>query len=1114
MRKVTHDNSRTPVLEDLLSDGRLGRLFSNDAHNCALQLWVLQNKSEQAIKNRVIYGRLLPYSYSDDSWNASDDDNFHTFGKVQVQVIRLNLYIKSNKCAALLRQLTAGRTISEISKELKLELSTKLEQRFGLTALETDNLAYRPVAYLLNRDAHYRHSLSSPHGGAGAFSASITQADKKALFRLEQDYNFELTAMVVKHLNADTGLDFGGMDTARFGDLELLVFPTLDDQERNLLNVSWAVAPPALVARFNPIQVPHYNAFQFRLCITNDGQVIYSGLATAESDAQKMFECKFELDEQLRAIADSTELEIFGLHDDHSRTGTLCCRWQIKYVREVNIRGHALGQSANPVKFDWLEKTTRPTFKDRVKSALTINKGNLGFNSLIGGRKADPWVTVNRDLVSLFARFHPPKSEGKFFLRRGPSDGEGPLQFVEWLRSLLSKYQQHQVVIFDPYFEDVGLGLLLICAAPNTDHIVFRTLPKPAKEDNAICREPDETVQDGVGNLLANCEHNRHLLKRLKLRIYGLKDGRLHDRYLLIMGQDSLPVAGFHLSNSFQKATENYPLLVTPISSDVLLQVEQYKSNLVQEAFIAQSEGETENPSIRLIFDSASSPTTLRHHEPLRFLDRPNAGDIMSALIGEPSLQGTSGATLKEQMVQLNLLKDDSLNLPDTITLSNCLAKLTGDLTSTWEVLGEVFAHSHIGDSSFCGMESEHDFMKFLGRYLNESFNRSHEDPDNELTVVESRLFRQPVESLLHSSYHPHHLFHTTKYAALNWAEYFAIRILWQYSPDVLLTNTEAQMASLPIEPRDADVVRLSLLSQIVSEISLSVQFDISARHRDLLVHSHNGLLQWIGFNAIEMELENPDGLTTVLQLMADFPYPRQVQILGWMINHAARNDTKADIYKGLVKALHEVLPQIISAKDLNCMVDSMLGHMRQLTWTEPWLFQDVVFPLLQNRRANIDDACYIWVKELINLLEPEQQSPMFNLASEGRTTNVAAFLFANSSPSQKKSSLELLFKILKRKRKIVQQPLASTSNWSRWNDALIVSKWILTFARWSQYYLREPDITDNEVNKLSRLAHEITMFRPMDEWHSNISTQQDELAIFLDEVEELLSSDIEKKLQ
>ncbi|SEK16591.1 MULTISPECIES: hypothetical protein [unclassified Variovorax] len=86
----------------------------------------------------------------------------------------------------------------------QLRLSDQFKARFGATALAADELAYRPVAYLLNRDAYDRRSPSSPHGGAGAFSASITQTDKGALFRLGQGHVVALTASVVKHLNADT----------------------------------------------------------------------------------------------------------------------------------------------------------------------------------------------------------------------------------------------------------------------------------------------------------------------------------------------------------------------------------------------------------------------------------------------------------------------------------------------------------------------------------------------------------------------------------------------------------------------------------------------------------------------------------------------------------------------------------------------------------------------------------------------------------------------------------------------------------------------------------------------------------------------------------------------
>jgi len=1089
----------TPILDDLLNDARLARLFSDDGRHCALQLWILQIKGGQTIENRVVYGRLLPYNHSSNQWAASDDDEFKTIGhaQVQAQVTRLNLYVKSVLCADLLKQLSSGRTISAISNELKLQLSDQLQARFGAATLAT-HLAYRPVAYLFNRDAHDRRSPSSPHGGAGAFSASITQVEKGALFRLGQDYDCALTESVINQLNADTGLDFGGIDATRFGDLELLVFPALDDQDRDLLSVNWTDTPHALVARFNPMQVPQFSGFQFHLGIESDNQLVYSGIATAERNSEGVFEYSFKLGEKIQAMADSAELEVFGFLGEQSHTGILCCRWRNYYIREVHLQGHGLGHSAGQVKFDWLEKAaTRPATSARLKSVLTPSRGNQGFTNQIGGREADPWVSTNRDVVSLLARLHPPKSEGQFFLRWGQGDGEGRLQFAEWFKALLTKHQKHQVVIFDPHFETAGLGLVLLSAAPGADYIVFRSLPP--KKGHTMAEGSDEPSPTGIDNLLASCELNRGQMQHFKLRIYGLKYGRLHDRYILIMGPDRLPVAGFHLSNSLQTTAQNYPLLITPIPPDVLLKVEQYQYELVREV-----------KALQPYFDSKELPMAPRRYEPLSFLDMAQAGDVLSVLAGEPLLQGLSGNPLKEKMAALDLLKDESLALPETASLGNYLNQQASSFehfTENWKLLGEVLAHSHMGDCNFQEFGSKPSFLVFLAQFIEISFNRAHDELNKELVTMDAQLFRTPIETLLYSSYHPERLCHVTKYTVLTWAEYFAIKFFWLNAPNALLRIAETQMSKVPEEPQGQDAVRLSLLSQIVSEIGLSVQFNILEVQRDCLLLSSNGLLQWMGLNALEMQLEKSGGLDTVLQRLATFAYPERVRALGWMVNHAASDPSRAEVYNGLVVALHEALPATIPKAELKHLIDSMRGHMQQLSRTEPWLFQDVVFPLLQNERANTDDACGIWVHELVAWLEPKLKNPilLFDRMREGQTTNITAFLFAYSSPERQQTSLKCMQAILKRQRQIVQQPLASTSNWARWDNALKISMLILAFTRWAQYYMQERGVTDR-LEELSQQARDLAMVRPMNEWRLEGYGKQGELAGFLDQVEELLA--------
>ena len=371
---------------------------------------------------------------------------------------------------------------------------------------------------------------------------------------------------------------------------------------------------------------------------------------------------------------------------------------------------------------------------------------------------------------------------------------------------------------------------------------------------------------------------------------------------------------------------------------------------------------------------------------------------------------------------------------------------------------------------------------------------------------MDPQFFQEPIEVLLQRLYFIESFASTLKYETLTWSEFFAIKLLWKYSPETLLTIFGDQVADVPMEPQNSDVVRLSLLSQIIGVISLSVLFDINERQRDLLLHSSNGLLHWMGLNAIEMQLKKPEGLGTVLGLLDPFPYPEKVRALGWMIQHVAENPGKVEIYNGLVDALLKALPSPTSAEDLRNLVDSMRGHMWQLARSGPWLFQDVVNPLLQKSQASYDDASDIWFRELVALLEqePKQQPVQFDQVREGQLTKITTYLFANSSLERQRASLELIQTILNRQSRIIRQPLASTSDWTRWDNALVFSMWILSFARWGQYYLQERGIINTQLDDLFQKARDLAMVRSIDEWHSDGPGARGQLAKFLDQVEKL----------
>ena len=224
-------------LSDLIEDSRLQRLFLFKSKPCALQLWILQIKKDDLVENRIVYGRLVPYSFFNNTWSFSDKDTSQSVENFRASVTQLNLYIDSSLCSDLFRMICTGQSINAISEALNLKIPKKLSKQYGNTILINKNPIFRPVSYLVNRDSYLPNLLLSPHGSAGALSAAVSNNGKSLLFYFDDSYSRDLASIVLKRLKEDTGMDFDGVDIHRLGEIEFLVFPTLDDKEKNLLTI-------------------------------------------------------------------------------------------------------------------------------------------------------------------------------------------------------------------------------------------------------------------------------------------------------------------------------------------------------------------------------------------------------------------------------------------------------------------------------------------------------------------------------------------------------------------------------------------------------------------------------------------------------------------------------------------------------------------------------------------------------------------------------------------------------------------------------------------------------------------------------------------------------------
>ncbi|MCG2607874.1 hypothetical protein LZZ98_04890 [Acinetobacter sp. SM34] len=1091
-------------LSDLIEDSRLQRLFLLKSKPCALQLWILQIKKDDLVENRIVYGRLVPYSFFNNSWSFSDKDTSQSIDNFRASVTQLNLYIDSSLCSDLFRMICTGQSINAISEALNLKIPKKLSKQYGNTILINKNPIFRPVIYLVNRDSYLPNLLLSPHGSAGALSAAVSNTGKSLLFYFDNSYSRNLASIVLKRLKEDTGMDFGGVDIHRLGEIEFLVFPTLDDKDKNLLTIE-RTKYKGLSIKFNSSQIPNFDKFQFHLICENNNQVYFSKIVLAQSMGNGVFQYYFDLDEKIFKITDATKIDIFGFKENDFAEGYLCCSWGITYLKEINLRMQVIRNQSNSVKFDWLEKTVNSKKSDRLAAVLAPSKSADISESRIREDVIDPWVEENQNLKSIFQKLNPPKSSGRFFLQWGKSDGEGRLQFVEWFKELIAKHNSKHITIFDPYFEDVGLGLLTLYASPSAEYSIFRSLPKLSDPNTPKRRKTDNVIKIGIDNLIANCEQNRKILQKKKIKIYGLKDGYLHDRYILVMNDNGLPIEGYHLSNSFQKATENYPLLITPIPTDVLYKTNQYTFDLIKR-LNNSSDLEDDSSPITMLFDSKNISTHTKTYEPLDFLNNELAGKILNVWLKQPVLKGLSGDNLIKKMNELGLIQNESLHdLPDE-GLFLCLTEIDGELADfmeTWKIIGEILARTITGDSNLEKLKFERKFLLFLSKFLSNSFQRNHLNDDSEVSVIDPIYFRKTLVELTQSSIWVRHFFQSTKYSALTWAEFYTIKYLWQYEPKLLIDIAEKELVT---DFNSTNIVELSLLGQIVSEISLSLEFhSISEENLNVLMASKIALFKWLGWNALEQAILSSSDLTTISDKLSNFKYIEKLHFLAWILNRNSEKTNYLDAYKNILDELWKTFPEQIPYEDLVTFIDAARGHMHKLTWSGMWLFKDIIQPLLDNKRISFNDAWCIWLKDFIEIfkLEEPKHSLIFNSEREGNLINICAYLWANSSSSFQLSSLNDIRIILVNQQRIIQQPLASTSNWSRWNDALTVSMWISAFAKLCSHYLNQLGIKDNEqLDTLLKLSYSLTMIRPLEEWNS-----ESELIKFVEWIENLLSN-------
>ncbi|MES2282528.1 MAG: VPA1262 family protein [Pseudomonadota bacterium] len=1031
------------------TDTKLARILGGDDRACAVELWVLQLQAQGSIESRLLYGRVSPYDFSNARWSSPAEDHFKAVRDgLSAQCARLTVYCPSNNLLSFLGAITAGATLADASKSADISMSSNFESRFGTLNLQLP-LAVRPSMHLPTRD-YFRWSTNklSPLDSCSCDSASISSLVKSELFLAGREEDRELASFAIDLLSADTGLEFADLDAWRLGDVELLVLPGLTEQGGALVHLH-TVSGGMSVQIEQPL-ASGANSFRVHARLLNDGAVFHSTSTFIAPGATYPVTVNLNWPPALEEIRDAFAFEIEA-QDSKTGVNWLCYQWGAFLVREIGQTMNFTGGQAL-FKSDWLSKALRPSHMSRLEEAQQITRHTRGTESVIGGRKADPWVTANRHVTSTVKSLVPPRSKGRFFLRYSEGENTGRLELAEWIKRLLADHRDKHIAWFDPYMEDMGIHLLNAYGSDSGTYTVFtgtgRGESTPWWEHMYAWVKGDAPPEDRpdrrVENLLAACKVWVARYGTVRLRVFGLPQEDLHDRMVLVRDAQMRPVVGYHLSNSLQKANENHPLLITPIPADVLQRVLDYSDELLRcsaSLVGGQSGGVVK---LKSLFDSEAQEKDPQRYIPIDVFGTARAGELLDWWLSSSDLAGADAPTLKGQLNARGLLLDGQLRddvfeqLPAKIWQQGVQLS---SFNSAWDALGTILSSTMAGDTIYEAPDSSVPSLRdALLNYLDSDRSDAIQPPERRTMVDMTTELRRSLADLMKQAAEPQQSF-CHDVTEVSWGDYYALKVLWATDPASLVTWVE-DGADDRFRANRRRQLGLKCAARL---ISFEVERSCSPRQLESLLKSANGLLRWIGYVAFESIAHDdpkalaPSGTTSLLA-----PDER-LDLLGWMTARAVH--WNVPIRQALIQELHDSMPAKLDDVALKRSVDSMRNVVGRVYDTPPWMLGEVLLPLVNTQRLGVDVVARLWFDELFNAwTKRDTSSIIFRTDTEGHFTDEVARLCAAASVDVRKAILVKVSKEVAAHARVVQRPFSAQIDWSSYNQAFGLLLWISSF--------------------------------------------------------------------
>lgn len=1026
----------TNHLHTLFADLRLYDLFGDDSNITVSQIWILEIEREISRELRFLYGRSLSGTYLSDCWHGTVSKKAPLYDNCSVKTHSLILHTSTKKLKTFLGQFINGESLQNASQLAELNMSEELANVVGESTFG-ENPITRPVMHLPTRD-YYRFQTKqlSPTSHCSVDSGSVSANNKPEIFNIPEDCDMMIAKAACRILDADTGMEFSKIDSWRLGDFEFICTPGLNTNERCKYDITLKGEQSSLKL-FEPLTRESLDLLVI-IKAYSDGSVQSAHITNINKDSSYPVCHSFEIHAFQNQAGTAYTMEIYALSSNGSDSFLLLQTGNY-FVREANFNLQLIDGVRSNENFSWLNKKVPKKEKFRLLKAKKIERAARTSRSKIGGHTTDPWVATNRLIQKRVKQLCPDNSEGRFFPTLNDCN-MSRIELGDWLKNIFENHHNARIAWVDPYMEDVGIELLNRGGTNRANYLIITT-EKTSNSDSTN----DSSQPTRVDNLLARCsDWNNGYLGSVDLKVLAVPENKLHDRMILIRSASGQPLAGYHLSNSIQRASENHPLLATPIPLDILPDIFEYIDKIIQHTFYEPES----RPLAKIIFDSSNNQTQAEEKHlkfKYSFAEHPYAGSVIAWWLNDEQLSDLLGDTLVEEMDKKGYVKETKLDpdLFDTLPAKFWTEGLPmTDFSSAWDALSCVIANSPA--SRYAGMlyNKENAILSEPVKFaLLEHLSTSRVgalQPRLKKRQIDIEYYRsQTLIDLLLSKDNPFRIF---EYLPVNtsWSDYYSIKILWLEDPKQLVSWLDTILANPVTRIRD-----LTLVVEALKHICLCVSFNKKHEQIDALLQSNMNLINWIGLHALANSINKGNWGVEALSKIGHIETSTQRTIQCWMINEA--NYLNSDMKPKLITYLIDSLHSSLTDHELKDILDPVRGRLGKLHHFTPWILESILIPMIEQKKVTIEQVANQWLKEITDQwrLALKEDDIHFSLETDGAFTDEFAVLTKYINSDTLEGIFQEFRKVFNILARTIRRPMSDQINWKSYSNAHQVNLWL-----------------------------------------------------------------------